>query len=71
MQRHQQPAFLARMAKPVSRILIVAGPRQVGKTFMVRSSLAERSGPWDYWDADDPQSGPYDPNGVLVPRLVS
>jgi len=44
----------ARLAEPRRFIEIVAGPRQVGKTTVVRQALATRSGPWHFASADDP-----------------
>lgn len=43
-----------RLAEPPARIQVVAGPRQVGKTTMVRQALAATEAPSHYASADDP-----------------
>lgn len=43
-----------RLAEPPQRIQILAGPRQVGKTTLVRQTLSDRPAPsWRYVAADD------------------
>jgi uncharacterized protein len=44
--RAQSQVLSSRLAEPVIRIQIVAGPRQVGKSTLVRQTL-------DSWSADD------------------
>lgn len=46
--------LLERLREPAERIQIVAGPRQVGKTTLVRQVLAAADVPYQYASADDP-----------------
>lgn len=69
--RYQRPhakTLMARLSKPVSKIIIVTGPRQVGKTMMVTSTLEARAGSsYRYLAVDEPRSSfsevPLDPDG--------
>jgi len=51
--RSQLPDLLARLREPRRHIVVVAGPRQVGKTTLVRQALAELGLPHRYVSADD------------------
>lgn len=72
--RYKKPhekTLMDRLNEPVSKIIIVAGPRQVGKTTMVRSALQTRA-PYSYryLDMDEPRSSfseaPSDPDGNII-----
>ena len=61
--REHAKTLLARLNEPVSRLIIVTGPRQVGKTTLVRTVLAQGHSPSDYYYAalDEPTvQSPYD-----------
>ena len=47
-QRIQAKTLISRLREPVSRIIIVAGPRQVGKTTLVRQTLETHCTPKYY-----------------------
>ena len=47
-QRIQAKTLISRLREPVSRIIIVAGPRQVGKTTLVRQTLEAHCTPKYY-----------------------
>lgn len=54
---YRRPIFdtlLARLNEPPSRLQIVSGPRQVGKTTVVRQALEAIDRPGHYASADDP-----------------
>jgi hypothetical protein len=53
-RRPQFSQLSGRLAEPRQFIQVVAGPRQVGKTTLVRQVLAEFGGPSRYATADDP-----------------
>ena len=53
-QRPQAKTLSDRLNEPVSKIIIVTGPRQVGKTTLVRSALETR--PHRYLAVDEPSS---------------
>jgi uncharacterized protein len=48
------PLLASRVSDPPSRIQVVSGPRQVGKTTVVRQALAATKLPSHYASADDP-----------------
>ena len=48
------PMLASRLGDPPSRIQVVSGPRQVGKTTVVRQALAATELPSHYASADDP-----------------
>lgn len=58
--RYKKPhekTLMARLSEPVSKMIIVTGPRQVGKTTMVRSALQTRVGSsYRYLAVDEPRS---------------
>src|SRR5438477_7137017 len=53
---HLRP-LLARLADSPAHLIIVAGPRQVGKTALVHQALADCGKETDYWATDDPAHG--------------
>ena len=57
-ERPHAKTLTARLSEPVRRMIIVAGPRQVGKTTMVRSTLEKtRAGSsYRYFSVDEPRS---------------
>ena len=61
-----------RLNEPVSKIIIVAGPRQVGKTTLVRRTLEKthEDSSCRYFSADEPGSSfsevPSDPDGNII-----
>ena len=58
--RYQRPhakTLTDRLSEPVSKIIIIAGPRQVGKTTLVRSTLETRApSSYRYLAMDEPRS---------------
>ena len=57
LPRYRRPIgdlLAARLSEPRRFIQVVAGPRQVGKTTLVRQVLAELAPPWHYASADEP-----------------
>lgn len=56
-QRPQAKILTDRLSEPVSKMIIVAGPRQVGKTTLVRSTLQTRApSSYRYLAVDEPRS---------------
>ena len=55
-RRATAAVLTARLAEPPRKLWVVLGPRQVGKTTMVRQVLADRASPESHWftDADNP-----------------
>lgn len=73
--RYQRPhakTLRDRLNEPVSRIIIVAGPRQVGKTTLVRSTLEEThaGSSYRYFSLDEPRSSSSEvlsgPDGTII-----
>jgi len=57
LPRYRRPigtVLAERLREPRRFIQVVAGPRQAGKTTLVRQVLAECSAPWHYASADEP-----------------
>lgn len=54
LSRPQLPRLLARLREPRRFIQVVAGPRQVGKTTLVRQAMDQLDGPAHYASADGP-----------------
>ena len=58
--RYKKPhekTLMARLSEPVSKMIIVTGPRQVGKTTLVRSALETRaSSSYRYLAVDEPRA---------------
>jgi len=50
-----------------ARLIIVAGPRQVGKTTMVWDALPDSGRPWAFWATDDPVVSRTSPDAALAP----
>ena len=53
ISRPQLPDLLTRLREPRRHIVVLAGPRQVGKTTLVRQALAALPSPHRYVSADD------------------
>lgn len=51
--RSQLPLLIQRLTDPRRHLVVLAGPRQVGKTTLVRQALAELPPPHRYVSADD------------------
>ena len=68
-QRAQVNVIAHRLAEPPSRIIAVSGPRQTGKTTMVRQALEKIEQDHLYLSVDDPTSSdsPFDPE--LIGRV--
>lgn len=69
-QRAQVNIIAHRLAEPPSRIIAVSGPRQTGKTTMVRQALEKIEQDHLYLSVDDPTSSdsPFDPE--LIGRVL-
>jgi len=65
--RSQIETLLARLAEPPARLIVVAGPRQTGKTTLVRSALARIVRPTRYEAVDEWSESRLPP----LPRLGS
>jgi predicted AAA+ superfamily ATPase len=52
--RPQAARLAARLREPRRFVQVLAGPRQVGKTTLVRQVLADYPAPWRYASADEP-----------------
>lgn len=70
-QRPQAKTLTDRLNEPVRRIIIVAGPRQVGKTTLVRSTLQTRASySYRYLPVGEPRSSfsepPSGPDGNII-----
>lgn len=57
-QRSHAKTLTDRLSEPVSKMIMVTGPRQVGKTTLVRSTLEETRAPYSYryLGMDEPRS---------------
>ena len=69
-QRAQVDTIVHRLAEAPSRIIAVSGPRQTGKTTMVRQALQQVEQAHLYLSVDDPTSSelPFDPE--LIGRVL-
>ena len=57
LPRYRRPIgnlLATRLREPRRFIQVVAGPRQVGKTTLIRQVLADLASPWHYASADEP-----------------
>lgn len=54
LKRYQNDILLTRLCEPRRFIQVITGPRQVGKTTLVRQVLEQLSYPWHYASADEP-----------------
>lgn len=54
IMRPQHETIKARLLEPRRFIQVIAGPRQVGKTTLVRQALEQLPYPWHYATADEP-----------------
>ena len=55
-QRAQISILLSRLREVPKWLIVVAGPRQVGKTFLVLQALKQIDLPWRYLSVDEPKS---------------
>lgn len=62
--REHAKTLIARLNEPVSRLIVITGPRQVGKTTLVRNTLKQERSPSEYHypPLDEPpvSTSPYD-----------
>ena len=70
-QRTHAKTLTDRLSEPVSKMIIVTGPRQVGKTTLVRSTLETRASySYRYLAVDEPRpsfsEAPSDPDGNII-----
>lgn len=56
-QRHQLSVLKSRMQEPRRFIQVIAGPRQVGKTTLVRQFLQQTGQSWHFASADEQPAG--------------
>jgi len=54
-EREQISTLLGRLGEPPERLICVTGPRQTGKTTVVRQALAKLDRPYRYLPADEPE----------------
>ena len=54
-ERKQISTLLGRLDEPPERLICIAGPRQTGKTTMVRQALARIDRPYRYLPVDEPE----------------
>ena len=54
-QREQISTLLSRLREVPKWLIVVAGPRQVGKTTLVRQALGQIDLPWRYLPVDEPE----------------
>ena len=70
-EREQMSTLLRRLEEEPERLLVVTGPRQTGKTTLVRQALNRIGRPYSYVPVDEPASDPfpshYDPIGFELP----
>jgi predicted AAA+ superfamily ATPase len=68
---HSKP-LIDRIAEAPARIIIVAGPRQVGKSTLVQDTLPECQREWGLFSVDDQDAGRYlaaDREAAVAPKL--
>ena len=54
-QRHQVDVLLARLKERPERLIVVSGPRQTGKTTLVRQALHHTELEWRYIPIGEPK----------------
>ena len=54
-EREQISTLLGRLDEPPERLICITGPRQTGKTTMVRQALARIDRPYQYLPVDEPE----------------
>ena len=70
-RRAQSKPLLGRLAEAPASIIIVAGPRQVGKSTLVQDTLPECEREWLVFPVEDQDAGldPVDPNVTVARKL--
>ena len=67
-QRSQVDLLVERLDEPVERIFTIFGPRQCGKTTIVRQALAKIPHPSRYEAVDQPEQSPVEPVWSAAPE---
>ena len=68
-RRAHSQTVLDRLSEPPRLLLIVSGPRQSGKTTLVRQALADQPRPYRYVAVDEPvtvRAAPRDPTSLTA-----
>ena len=60
-ERAQKSTLVARLNEKPSRLILVTGPRQTGKTTLVQQALRHTERPWRYLAVDEPGSSTFSP----------
>ena len=69
-QRHYVNTLLSRLQERPERLIVVSGPRQTGKTTLVKQALHRTDLRWDYLSVDEPEPEapviPYDETAQVI-----